>query len=62
MFPNIAYMDHQTRVNLIGLETGPRIECVTENYFCYFSTKTYVVGTQKNRLDKTVCLSTKTYV
>ena len=26
-------------------------KCVTENYFSYFSTKTYVVGTQKNRLD-----------
>ena len=33
--------------------------CVTENYFSYFSTKTYVVGTQKNRLDQTVLLSTK---
>ena len=26
-------------------------------YFSYLSTKTYVVGTQKNRLDKTVLLS-----
>ena len=25
----------------------------------YFSTKTYVVGTQKNRLNETVLLSTK---
>ena len=24
------------------------LECVTKNYFSYFSTKTYVVGTQKN--------------
>ena len=30
---------------------------VTENYFSYFSTKTYVVGTQKNRLNDTVVLS-----
>ena len=30
--------------------------------FSYFSTKTYVVGTQKNRFDETVLLSTKTYV
>ena len=36
-------------------------ECVTENYFLYFSSKTYVVGTQKNRLNETVLLSTKTY-
>ena len=37
----------------------PDKECVTENYFSYFSTKTYVVGTQKNRLDETVLLSTQ---
>ena len=34
-------------------------ECVTENYFSYFSTKTYVVDTQKNRLDEMVLLSTQ---
>ena len=34
--------------------------CVTENYFSYFSTKkTYVVGTQKNRFNETVLLSTQ---
>ena len=38
---------------------APRQECITENYFSYFSTKTYVVGTQKNRLDETVLLSTQ---
>ena len=32
------------------------------DYFSYFSTKTYVVGTQKNRLNETVLLSTKTHV
>ena len=31
--------------------------CVTEKYFSYFSTKTYVVGTQKNRLNETVLLN-----
>ena len=29
-------------------------ECLLENYFLCFSTKTYVVGTQKNRLNETV--------
>ena len=29
------------------------LECVTDKYFSYFSTKTYVVGTQKNRLNET---------
>ena len=33
--------------------------CVTANYFSHFSIKTYVVGTQKNRLDGTVLLSTQ---
>ena len=28
------------------------LECVTEQLFSYFSTKTYVVGTQKNRLNE----------
>ena len=28
-------------------------------YFLYFSSKTYVVGTQKNRLNETVLLSTQ---
>ena len=32
---------------------------IFENYFSYFSTKTYVVGTQKNRLNETVLLSTQ---
>ena len=30
-----------------------------KNYFSYFSTKTFVVGTQKNRLNETVLLSTQ---
>ena len=29
------------------------------NFFSYFSTKTYVVGTQKNHLNETVLLSTQ---
>ena len=28
--------------------------CVTQNCFSYFPTKTYVVGTQKNRLNEMV--------
>ena len=33
--------------------------CVTKNSFSYFSTKTNVVGTQKNRLNEMVLLSTQ---
>ena len=36
-----------------------RQEGVLENYFLYFSSKTYVVGTQKNRLNETVLFSTQ---
>ena len=35
------------------------LECVPKNIFSYFSTKTYVVGTKKNRLNETVLLSTQ---
>ena len=38
-----------------------RQECVFEKHFSYFSTKTYVVGTQKNRLNETVLLSIQIY-
>ena len=34
-------------------------KCLINNYFSYLSAKTYVVGTQKNRLDETVHLSTQ---
>ena len=34
-------------------------DCVPNNYLSYFSTKTYVVGTQNNRRNETVLLSTK---
>ena len=39
---------------LTGLQIGVR----TGKLFFFFSTKTYVVGTQKNRLNETVLLST----
>ena len=35
------------------------LECVPNNIFSYFSTKIYVVGTKKNRLNETVLLSTQ---
>ena len=37
----------------------PSDNSVIENYNFHFSTKTYVVGTQKNRLNETVLLSTQ---
>ena len=38
------------------------LECVTEKQFSYFSTKTYVVGTQKNRLNETGFFSIKNII
>ena len=36
-----------------------RYACANENSFSYFSTKTYIVGTQKNHLNEMVLLSTQ---
>ena len=45
-------------VKKIGSHHRPLVkECISENQFSYFSTKTYVVGTQKNNLNETVLLS-----
>ena len=45
--------------NLFQAYAGLQIRVCTENYFSSFSTKTYVVGTRKNRLNETVLLSTR---
>ena len=39
--------------------SGLQINVLNLNYFWYFSTKANVVGTQKNRLNETVLLSTQ---
>ena len=36
------------------IEQASRKENVPENYFSFFSTKTYMVDTQKNRIDETI--------
>ena len=43
----------------VGPYVRPPDKSVNEYYFSYFSTKTYVVGTQKNHLAETVLLSTQ---
>ena len=40
-------------------KTGRQLRVRKGNYFSYFSIKTYVVGTQKNRLTETVLLNTQ---
>ena len=49
-----SYIDYKT-----GKLTDLQIRVRIGNYFLYFSSKTYVVGTQKNCLDETVLLSTQ---
>ena len=44
---------------LVGREAGPQIRVRNWIFFSYFSTETYVVGTQKNSLNETVLLSTQ---
>ena len=41
------------------VEEASRLEYVIKHYFSCFSTKTYVVGTQKNHLNEMVLLSTQ---
>ena len=63
----ISFQTKSGHPELIGIDSiphilhiqAPRYGCVTKNYFSYFSMKTYVVGTQKNRLIETVLLSTQ---
>ena len=44
--------------NSYSVHVRPLVRVCSKKYFSYFSTKTYVVGTQKNRLNETVLLST----
>ena len=46
------------RINMVRYD-GQDISANYKSYFSYFSTQTYVVGTQKNRLNETVHLSVK---
>ena len=41
----------------LAVWTGLQLRVRTKKLFYYFSTKTYVVDTQKNRLNETVILS-----
>ena len=46
-------------IKLVGphIDQDSSLECVKKIYFFKIPTKTYVVGTQKNRLNETVLLS-----
>ena len=45
--------------HILLLLSGFQIRVCIEKLFFLFSSKTYVVGTQKNRLNETVLLSTQ---
>ena len=55
---------HYIDIEIIGVcrlsisKSGFQIRVCTRNYIPHFSTKTYVMGTQKNRLNETVLLGT----
>ena len=51
----------KTNVKTFGKENIHNFEYfkIIKNQFSYFSTKTYVVGTQKNRLNEAVLLGTQ---
>ena len=49
----------KTFMKTIGVNRPQDNECVLKNHFSYLSTKTYVVGTQKNCLNEMVLLSTQ---
>ena len=58
-FETVTYaQEKHLRVVLI-LNYGIGHISYNKKYFSYFSTKKYVVGTQKNRLDEAVLLSTQ---
>ena len=50
--------DKKLTLVLILVTTGIQIRLRTGILYSYFSTNTYVVGTQKNRLNQTVLLNT----
>ena len=50
---------HSTMALLRIYLSGHQIRVVLEIYYLYFLSKTYVVGTQKNRLNEMVLLSTQ---
>ena len=56
--PSLSVLAHGQK-RMIPPAVTLELECVIENYLSYFSSKTYVVGTQKNRLNETVLLSTQ---
>ena len=60
-YPNscMCNLDQHFHPFPIRLHNLSDLQCAIKNYFSHFSTKTYVVGTQKNCLIETILLSTK---
>ena len=58
-FETLDFKEHKALATESCQNQGHRLEWVLENHFSYFSTKTYIVGTQNNRLNEKVLLSTQ---
>ena len=59
----MLYFESENEVKFYNLEARTLVKSAYQKViFSYFSTKTYVVVAQKNRLNETVLLSTHKYV
>ena len=54
-----CYIDILFEKSSFQVNSGLQIIVLIENNFSYFSTKTYVMGAQKNQLNKTVVYSSQ---
>ena len=61
MFELVDKDNNKIYAKMVYLRQVFSYECTTGKYFSYFSTKTYVVCTQKNCLKERVLLSTQMY-
>ena len=55
----VLVLARSLRIKIKQYINRPLKKSAYQNYFSYFSTKTYIVGTQKNRLNETVLLRTQ---
>ena len=59
----MLYFESENELKFYNLEARTLVKSAYQKViFSYFSTKTYVVVAQKNRLNETVLLSTHKYV
>ena len=55
----VATSKERVKMLIFFMSFRPLVECVPKYYFSYLSTKTCVLGAQKDHLNEMVCLSTQ---